>query len=140
MRPALQNRRPADSPSPQRLSSYCLTEPGAGSDASSLRTKAVRDGDDYILNGEKAFISGGGYSDVYLIMCRTGGAGPGGISCFAVEKGTPGLSFGAQEKKVRPPRARPPGMRPHRRLPVFSSFSCFLPPCSSAGTRSRRRR
>lgn len=97
------SHRHLTAPCSQRLSSYCLTEPGAGSDASSLRTKAVRDGDDYILNGEKAFISGGGYSDVYLVMCRTGEAGPGGISCIAVEKGTPGLSFGAQEKKVREP-------------------------------------
>jgi alkylation response protein AidB-like acyl-CoA dehydrogenase len=83
-----------------RFASYCLTEPGAGSDAASLRTRARRDGDDYVLNGTKAFISGGGVSDVYVVMARTGKDGPGGISCFAVEKDTPGLSFGAQEKKL----------------------------------------
>jgi len=83
-----------------RFASYCLTEPGAGSDAASLRTRAQRDGDGYVLNGTKAFISGGGVSDVYVVMARTGNDGPGGISCFAVEKGTPGLSFGAQEKKL----------------------------------------
>ncbi|MEZ5839926.1 MAG: acyl-CoA dehydrogenase family protein [Hyphomicrobiales bacterium] len=83
-----------------RFASYCLTEPGAGSDAASLRTRAVRDGDDYVLNGAKAFISGGGVSDVYVVMARTGGEGPKGISCFVVEKGAPGLSFGAQEIKL----------------------------------------
>lgn len=82
------------------ISSYALTEPGAGSDAASLRTKAVRDGDDYVLNGSKAFISGGGHSDIYVVMVRTGEDGPRGISCFVVENGTPGLSFGAQEKKM----------------------------------------
>lgn len=82
------------------FSSYCLTEPGSGSDAAALRTKAERDGDDYILNGTKAFISGGGVADFYLIMVRTGGPGPKGISCVAVEKGTPGLSFGKQEQKL----------------------------------------
>lgn len=80
--------------------SYCLTEPSAGSDAASLSTKAVKDGDHYILNGSKAFISGGGHSDVYLIMCRTGGEGAKGISCMIVEKDTPGLSFGKNEKKL----------------------------------------
>lgn len=84
----------------EHFASYCLTEPGAGSDAGSLRTKAVRDGDDYILNGSKAFISGGGRSDIYVVMARTGGEGPGGISTFVVEKGTPGLTFGANEKKL----------------------------------------
>lgn len=82
------------------FASYCLTEPGAGSDAASLRTKAVRDGDHYVLNGAKAFISGGGRSDVYVVMVRTGEAGAKGISTIVVEKGTPGLSFGAQEKKM----------------------------------------
>jgi hypothetical protein len=82
------------------IASYCLTEPGAGSDASSLRTKAVRDGDDYVLNGSKAFISGGGRSDIYVVMVRTGEDGPKGISTVVVENGTPGLSFGAQEKKL----------------------------------------
>jgi alkylation response protein AidB-like acyl-CoA dehydrogenase len=83
-----------------RFASYCLTEPGAGSDAASLRMRARRDGDDYVLNGTKAFISGGGVSDVYVVMARTGDESAGGISCFAVEKGTSGLSFGAQEKKL----------------------------------------
>ena len=83
-----------------QFASYCLSEPGAGSDAASLRTRAQRDGDDYVLTGTKAFISGGGVSDVYVVMARTGDDGPGGISCFAVEKATPGLSFGAQEKKL----------------------------------------
>jgi alkylation response protein AidB-like acyl-CoA dehydrogenase len=84
----------------EHFGSYCLTEPDSGSDAASLKTRAVRDGDAYVLNGSKAFISGGGVSDVYLCMVRTGGAGPKGISCIAVEKGTPGLTFGAQEKKL----------------------------------------
>jgi alkylation response protein AidB-like acyl-CoA dehydrogenase len=84
----------------EHFASYCLTEPGAGSDAASLRTKAVKDGDDYVLNGSKAFISGGGRSDIYVVMARTGGEGPSGISTFVVEKGTPGLSFGANEKKL----------------------------------------
>ncbi|NVJ97178.1 MAG: acyl-CoA dehydrogenase family protein [Alphaproteobacteria bacterium] len=83
-----------------KMASYCLTEPGAGSDAASLKTKAVRDGDDYVLNGSKAFISGGGTSDVYVVMARTSDDGAKGISCFIVEKDTPGLSFGAQEKKL----------------------------------------
>lgn len=82
------------------FASYCLTEPGAGSDAASLRTKAVRDGDDYVLNGSKAFISGGSTSDAYVCMVRTGDDGPGGISCLVVEKDTPGLSFGKREKKM----------------------------------------
>lgn len=82
------------------FASYCLTEPAAGSDAASLATRAVRDGDHYVLDGAKAFISGGGVSDIYLVMARTGGAGANGISCFVVEKGTPGLSYGAREKKL----------------------------------------
>lgn len=82
------------------IASYCLTEPSAGSDAASLRTRAVRDGDHYVLNGSKAFISGGGVSDIYVCMVRTGEAGPKGVSCIVVEKGTPGLSFGAPEKKM----------------------------------------
>src|SRR6201999_2529084 len=84
----------------EHFASYCLTEPDSGSDAASLKTKAVRDGDHYVLNGSKAFISGGGVSDIYVCMVRTGGAGPKGISCIVVEKGTPGLSFGAQEEKL----------------------------------------
>ncbi|MDQ4060162.1 MAG: isobutyryl-CoA dehydrogenase [Pseudomonadota bacterium] len=82
------------------LASYCLTEPGAGSDAAALRTRALRDGGHYVLNGSKAFISGAGASDVYAVMCRTGEAGPRGISCIVVEKDTPGLSFGALEDKL----------------------------------------
>merc|ERR1712039_509516 len=82
------------------LSSYCLTEPGSGSDAASLRTTAVRDGDDYVLNGAKAFISGGGTSDVYVVMCRTGGPGPKGISAVVVPKDAPGLAFGKNEDKL----------------------------------------
>ena len=84
----------------QHFASYCLTEPGAGSDAANLTTRARRDGDHYVLDGTKAFISGGGVSDIYLVMARTGEFGPRGISCIVVEKGTPGLSFGAQEKKL----------------------------------------
>lgn len=83
-----------------RFGSYCLTEPGSGSDAASLRTTARRDGEDYVLDGAKAFISGAGESDVYLVMCRTGGPGPSGISAIVVEKGTRGLSFGKQEEKL----------------------------------------
>jgi hypothetical protein len=80
--------------------SYCLTEPGAGSDAASLATSARRDRETYVLNGAKAFISGGGVSDVYVVMARSGGPGAGGVSTFVVENGTSGLSFGAQEKKL----------------------------------------
>ena len=83
-----------------KLGSYCLTEPGAGSDAASLATVARREGNKFILNGSKAFISGGGDTDVYLVMCRTGGKGPKGISCLLVEKGSKGLSFGKKEKKM----------------------------------------
>ncbi|MEP3654325.1 MAG: acyl-CoA dehydrogenase family protein [Litorimonas sp.] len=82
------------------IASYCLTEPGAGSDAASLSTKATRDGDDYILNGTKTFISGAGWSDIYVVMARTSDDGARGISCFVVEKGMAGLSFGANEKKM----------------------------------------
>ncbi|MEN5083201.1 acyl-CoA dehydrogenase family protein [Bosea sp. TWI1241] len=84
----------------EHLASYCLTEPGAGSDAAALKTKAVRDGDHYVLDGQKQFISGAGVSDIYVVMVRTGEAGPAGISTVVVEKGTPGLSFGAEEKKM----------------------------------------
>uniref|UniRef100_A0A8C8MJ07 short-chain 2-methylacyl-CoA dehydrogenase n=1 Tax=Oncorhynchus tshawytscha TaxID=74940 RepID=A0A8C8MJ07_ONCTS len=83
-----------------KFASYCLTEPGSGSDAASLLTTAKLEGHHYILNGSKAFISGGGDTDVYIVMCRTGGKGPKGISCVVVEKDTPGLSFGKKEKKV----------------------------------------
>ncbi|HVC56123.1 MAG TPA: acyl-CoA dehydrogenase family protein [Stellaceae bacterium] len=82
------------------FASYCLTEPGSGSDAAALATGARRDGDDYVLNGSKAFISGGGRSDLYVTMVRTGESGPKGISCLVVENGTPGLSFGRPERKL----------------------------------------
>ncbi|XP_078359240.1 isobutyryl-CoA dehydrogenase, mitochondrial-like [Oculina patagonica] len=84
----------------EKFGSYCLTEPGSGSDAASLSTTARRDGDYYILNGSKAFISGAGDTDLYIVMVRTGQQGPKGISTVIVEKGTPGLSFGKKEKKV----------------------------------------
>ena len=85
----------------ERLASYCLTEPGSGSDAAALRTRAVREGHSYILNGQKQFISGAGNeSDFYVVMARTGDAGPSGVSTFLVEGGTPGLKFGANERKM----------------------------------------
>jgi alkylation response protein AidB-like acyl-CoA dehydrogenase len=84
----------------QTLAAYCLTEPASGSDAAALRTKAVRDGDSYRLTGTKQFISGAGSAGLYAIMARTGEDGPRGISCFLVEDGTPGLSFGANERKM----------------------------------------
>jgi alkylation response protein AidB-like acyl-CoA dehydrogenase len=84
----------------EAVASYCLTEPSAGSDASALRTKAVRDGSDYVLDGVKQFISGAGSSDVYIVLARTGADGPRGISAFVVENGSQGLSFGAQEQKM----------------------------------------
>jgi alkylation response protein AidB-like acyl-CoA dehydrogenase len=83
-----------------KLASYCLTEPSSGSDAAALKTKAVRDGDDYIVTGTKQFISGAGDNDVYLVMVRTGGEGPKGISCLLIEKDMPGVSFGANERKL----------------------------------------
>lgn len=82
------------------IASYCLTEPGSGSDAGAMRTTATLDGDHYVLNGSKAFISGAGTSDIYVVMARSGGPGPKGISTFVVEKGTAGLSFGAPERKM----------------------------------------
>ncbi len=82
------------------LGSYCLTEPGSGSDAAALRTRAVDDGDAYVLDGVKQFISGAGASDLYLVMARTGATGPRGISAFLIEADTPGLSFGLEEKKM----------------------------------------
>src|SRR5271167_456907 len=83
------------------LASYCLTEPGSGSDAAALRTRAVREGDHYILNGQKQFISGAGNErDFYLVMARTSDAGSKGISAFMVEGGTAGLKFGANERKM----------------------------------------
>ncbi len=84
----------------ETVASYCLTEPGSGSDAAALKTRAAPDNQDYTLNGSKAFISGGGVSDIYAVMARTGGDGPAGISCILVEKGAPGLTYGAQERKM----------------------------------------
>jgi len=84
----------------EKLASYCLTEPAAGSDAAALRMRATKDGDHYVLNGVKQFISGAGATDVYVVMARTGDDGAGGVSTFIVEKDTPGLSFGANEKKM----------------------------------------
>ena len=86
----------------EKFGSYCLTEPGSGSDAGSRSTVAKKQGSHYNLNGSKAFISGGGDTDVYLVMCRTEteNQGPKGISCLLVEKGSKGLSFGAKEKKM----------------------------------------
>jgi alkylation response protein AidB-like acyl-CoA dehydrogenase len=84
----------------EKIASYCLTEPGSGSDAAALKTRAVKDGDHYVLNGSKAFISGAGVSDVYVCMVRTGEDGPKGVSCLVVEKGTKGLSFGKKERKM----------------------------------------
>jgi alkylation response protein AidB-like acyl-CoA dehydrogenase len=85
----------------QKMSSYCLTEPGSGSDAVALKTKATKKGNShYLLNGTKSFISGGPTSDVFAVMCRTGEEGAGGVSCLLVEKGTKGLTFGKQEKKM----------------------------------------
>ncbi len=84
----------------EKLLSYCLTEPGSGSDAAALKTRAERKSTGYALTGTKAFISGGGYSDAYIVMARTGDAGPGGISALIVEADTPGLSFGALEEKM----------------------------------------
>jgi len=84
----------------ENIASYCLTEPGSGSDAAAMRTTARLEGDEWVLNGSKAFISGAGTSDVYVVMARTGEPGPKGISAFVVDKDAPGLSFGAQEKKM----------------------------------------
>ena len=84
----------------EALASYCLTEPGAGSDAASLKTSARRDGDEYVLNGAKAFISGAGDTDLLVLMARTGGPGAGGISCFAIPADTPGVSYGRKEDKM----------------------------------------
>jgi alkylation response protein AidB-like acyl-CoA dehydrogenase len=83
-----------------RIGSYCLTEPGSGSDAAALKTRAVKDGDHYVVTGSKAFISGGGENEIYVVMVRTGQDGPKGISCLVIEKDMEGVSFGANEKKL----------------------------------------
>ena len=84
----------------EQMASYCLTEPGSGSDAAALKTVARRDGDDYVVSGTKQFISGAGVNDLYVTMVRTGDAGPKGISCLVIEKDMPGVSFGAKERKL----------------------------------------
>src|SRR6185369_14907413 len=84
----------------ESMGSYCLTEPSSGSDAAALKTRAVKDGDHYVVSGSKAFISGAGANDLYVTMVRTGEDGPKGISCLAIEKDMPGVSFGAQERKL----------------------------------------
>jgi len=82
------------------IASYCLTEPGSGSDAAALKTRAVREGDHYVVSGSKAFISGAGENDLYVTMVRTGEEGPKGISCLVIEKDMAGVSFGANERKL----------------------------------------
>jgi alkylation response protein AidB-like acyl-CoA dehydrogenase len=84
----------------EKMGSYCLTEPGSGSDAAALKTRAIKDGGDYVVSGSKAFISGGGENEIYVTMVRTGQEGPKGISCLVVEKDMPGVAFGAQERKL----------------------------------------
>ncbi len=84
----------------EKLASYCLTEPGAGSDAASLQTKAIRDGDDYLISGSKVFISGAGATEMLVVMCRTGEAGPKGISAIAIPADTTGVSYGKAEDKM----------------------------------------
>jgi len=98
--PQLQKKYLADAISMEKFFSYCLTEPGSGSDAAALKTKAVKTGAGYSLNGTKAFISGAGYSDTYIVMARTGDDGPKGISTLVVDDGTEGLSFGGLEEKM----------------------------------------
>jgi len=98
--PALQARYLPGLVAMDTIASYCLTEPGSGSDAAALRTRAVRDGDDYVVSGSKAFISGGGTNDIYVTMVRTGEDGPRGISCLVIDKDMPGVSFGAPERKL----------------------------------------
>ncbi len=84
----------------QKLASYCLTEPGSGSDAASLKTTATLEGGSYVLSGSKAFISGGGDTDILVVMARTGGPGAGGVSAFAVPADTPGITYGRKEEKM----------------------------------------
>ena len=97
---ALKARYLPDLVTMERIASYCLTEPGSGSDAAALKTNAVLDGDHYVVNGTKQFISGAGANEVYVTMVRTGEAGPKGISCLVIDKDMPGVSFGAQERKL----------------------------------------
>ena len=97
---SMRDRLQSDLNSMQKIASYCLTEPGSGSDAAALKTKAIRSNEGYRLTGTKSFISGGGYSDVYVVMCRTGDDGPKGVSSIIVEQGAEGLSFGGLERKM----------------------------------------
>lgn len=99
-RPALREAWGPPLTSGAKLASYCLTEPGSGSDAASLKTRAVRDGDDYVLDGSKAFISGAGATDMLVVMARTGGDGAHGISAFAVPADLPGIAYGRKEAKL----------------------------------------
>ncbi|MEL7190567.1 MAG: acyl-CoA dehydrogenase family protein [Pseudomonadota bacterium] len=108
----------------QKIASYCLTEPGAGSDAAGLKTRAEKSGDRYVLNGSKIFISGAGFSDVYVVMARTSDDGARGISAFLVENGTPGLSFGKNEEKMGW-RAQPTA--------VVSFDGCVIPASNRIG-------
>ncbi len=96
----LKGRYLPDLVSMQKIASYCLTEPGSGSDAAALKTSARLDGEYYVVNGTKQFISGAGYNDVYVVMVRTGEEKTKGVTCLVVDKDTPGLSFGAPEKKL----------------------------------------
>ncbi|MDO7834999.1 acyl-CoA dehydrogenase family protein [Sphingobium sp. HBC34] len=98
--PAVRDKYLPDLVPMARMASYCLTEAGSGSDAAALRTRAVRDGDHYVVTGSKQFISGGGENDIYVVMVRTGEDGPKGISCLVIEKDMAGVSFGAQERKL----------------------------------------
>jgi len=98
--PAVKEKYLPDLVTMERLASYCLTEPGSGSDAAALKTRAVRDGDDWIVTGSKQFISGAGENEVYVVMVRTGEEGPKGISALVIEKDMPGVSFGANERKL----------------------------------------
>jgi alkylation response protein AidB-like acyl-CoA dehydrogenase len=98
--PAVKGRYLPGLISMDQIASYCLTEPGSGSDAAALKTRAVKDGDHYVVSGSKAFISGGGVNDLYVTMVRTGADGPKGISCLVIEKDMPGVSFGAPERKL----------------------------------------
>lgn len=98
--PAVKDRYLPSLVAMDRLASYCLTEPSSGSDAAALKTRAVRDGDHYVVNGSKQFISGAGVNDIYVTMVRTGEQGPKGITCLVIEKDMPGVSFGAKERKL----------------------------------------
>jgi len=125
---ALRKQWIASLASMEKFSSYCLTEPNSGSDSSSIQTSAVRQGDTFILNGTKSFISGAGESDIYLVMCRTGSAGPKGISCLLVEAGSKGLSFGKKEHKV--------GWLSHPARQVFFD-NVSVPVCNLIGEEGR---